>query len=78
MEPGDILVSDTTAPPWTSLFASISALVTDTGGVLSHGAIVAREYNIPAVVGVEVATKVIQDGQMIEVNGNTGLIRLLS
>ncbi len=78
LEPGDILVSNTTAPPWTALFVSISALVTDTGGVLSHGAIVAREYNIPAVVGVGVATATLKDGQHIEVNGNTGLIRLIS
>lgn len=74
---GDILVAPTTAPPWTSLFATIAGLVTDTGGVLSHGAIVAREYNIPAVVGVGTATTSLQDGQYIEINGSTGEIRLL-
>ena len=77
VRPGDVLVAPTTAPPWTSLFATIAALVTDTGGVLSHGAIVAREYGIPAVVGVGVATTSIQDGQLIEINGSTGEIHLV-
>ncbi len=76
LETGDILVAETTAPPWTPLFASAAAVVTDTGGVLSHCAVVAREYGIPAVVGVGVATATIRDGQMIEVNGDAGVVRI--
>ncbi|MGF1527701.1 MAG: PEP-utilizing enzyme, partial [Candidatus Competibacterales bacterium] len=77
VQPGDILVADTTSPPWTALFASLAGLVTDTGGVLSHAAIVAREYRIPAVVGVGKATATIKEGQIIEIDGDTGVIRLL-
>ncbi|MGH2770177.1 MAG: PEP-utilizing enzyme, partial [Actinomycetota bacterium] len=73
---GDILVAETTAPPWTPLFASAAAVVTDTGGILSHCAVVAREYGIPAVVGVGVATATIRDGQMIEVDGDAGVVRI--
>lgn len=75
---GDILVAKTTAPPWTPLFATAAAIVTDTGGILSHCAVVAREYGIPAVVGVGRATQVIQDGQLVEVDGENGIIRLLN
>jgi pyruvate,water dikinase len=74
---GDILVAETTAPPWTPLFAVAAAVVTDTGGVLCHSAVVAREYGIPAVVGTGMATKVIPDGALIEVDGRAGTIRLL-
>jgi rifampicin phosphotransferase len=74
---GDILVAETTAPPWTPLFASVAAVVTDTGGILSHSAVVAREYGIPAVVGTGIGTTAILDGQMIEVDGNTGFVRIL-
>jgi pyruvate,water dikinase len=77
LEPGDVLVAETTAPPWTPLFASAAAVVTDTGGILSHCAIVAREYGIPAVVGAGTATTVIQDGQMVEVNGQAGTVRII-
>lgn len=77
LQPGDILVTKTTTPSWTSLFASVAAIVTNSGGSLSHSAIVAREYGIPAVVGTGTATTTIQDGQMIEVNGNSGLVRFL-
>ncbi|MSP12897.1 MAG: hypothetical protein EXR62_08060 [Chloroflexi bacterium] len=77
LQQGDILVSETTAPPWTPLFATAAAVVTDTGGILSHCAVVAREYHIPAVVGVGIATAVIQDGQMLEVNGDTGEVRII-
>ncbi len=73
---GDVLVAETTAPPWTPLFATAAAVVTDTGGVLSHCAVVAREYRIPAVVGVGRATTAIRDGQMVEVDGNAGLVRI--
>ena len=69
---GEILVCRSTTPPWTPIFASITALVTDTGGVLAHGAIVAREYGIPAVMGTKIATQIIADGQRITVDGDTG------
>ena len=78
LQPGEILVAPTTSPPWTPLFATASAVVTDTGGPLSHCAIVAREYGIPAVVGAGPATALIPDGATIEVNGDTGDIRILS
>ncbi len=78
LKQGDVLVAETTTPAWTPLFATAAAVVTDTGGVLSHRAVVAREYGIPAVVGVGVATRVIQDGQILEVNGSEGVIRLLT
>lgn len=78
LEPGDILVAETTAPPWTPLFATVAAVVTDTGGVLSHSAVVAREYNLPAVVGVGAATLAIRNGQLIEVDGTNGIVRLLA
>lgn len=77
LAPGDILVAVTTAPAWTPLFGSVGAVVTDSGGILSHCAVVAREYGIPAVVGTGVATTVIQDGQTIEVDGNAGVVRIL-
>lgn len=72
VQPGEILVCRSTTPPWTPVFASIAALVTDTGGVLAHGAIVAREYAIPAVMGTKIATQIIQDGQRITVDGDAG------
>jgi rifampicin phosphotransferase len=74
---GDILVAPTTSPLWTPLFATVAAVVTDTGGVLSHSAIVAREYGIPAVVGTGSATTIIRDGQMIEVDGSAGIVRII-
>lgn len=77
LEPGDILVAETTAPPWTPLFAIVGAVVTDTGGVLSHCAVVAREYGIPAVVGTGTASTVISDGQMLEVDGDAGVVRFI-
>ncbi len=77
LEFGDVLVAPTTAPPWTPLFATACAVVTETGGVLSHCAIVAREYGIPAVVGAAGATQLIRDGSRIEVDGDNGIVRLL-
>jgi pyruvate,water dikinase len=77
LQPGDILVAETTAPPWTPLFATVAAVVTDTGGVLSHCAVVAREYGIPAVVGTGAASRVIADGRRIEVDGDAGVVRVL-
>lgn len=74
MEPGTILVCPTTTPAWTPLFAQAKGLVTEIGGVLAHGSIVAREYGIPAVMGVEGATRRIVNGQTVTVDGNTGVV----
>ena len=76
MRPGEVLVAGTTTPAWTPLFAMASAVVTDIGGPLSHGSIVAREYGIPAVMGTGVATKRIQSGQVITVDGTQGEVIL--
>ena len=76
LQQGDILVCQTTAPPWTPLFAIAAGVVTDTGGVLSHSAICAREYAIPCVVATQVATHVIPDGAMITVDGSGGVVRI--
>lgn len=77
LEEGDILVTSFTDPSWTPLFVSIKGLVTEVGGLMTHGAVVAREYGLPAVVGVENATKIIKNGQRILVNGTEGYIQLL-
>jgi rifampicin phosphotransferase len=74
---GDVLVCTTTTPAWTPLFPSLAALVTDTGGILCHAAVVAREYGLPAVVGTEVATRVIPDGVAVRVDGATGEVQVL-
>ena len=76
MKPGNVLVAPITTPAWTPLFAMASAIVTDVGGPLSHGSIVAREYGIPAVLGTGVATRRIQDGQTVAVDGGTGTVEL--
>src|SRR5439155_23659728 len=78
LKPGDILVTGTTMPPWTPLFAIASAVVTETGGILSHAAVTAREYRLPAVLSVADATRLIRDGQALEVDGGTGVVRILS
>jgi pyruvate,water dikinase len=77
MHPGDILVAEITTPAWTPLFAMAAAVVTDVGGPLSHGSIVAREYGLPAVLGTGVATRRIQSGQTITVDGSAGQVHLL-
>jgi len=77
MRAGEVLVAAITTPAWTSLFAMASAVVTDVGGPLSHSSIVAREYGIPAVLGTGVATRRIQSGQNIRVNGDAGTVTLL-
>ena len=77
LEDGDILVTAFTDPSWTPLFVSIKGLVTEVGGLMTHGAVIAREYGLPAVVGVENATKVIKDGQRIRVNGTEGYVEIL-
>ncbi len=74
---GEILVAETTAPPWTPLFARAGAIVTDAGGILSHCAVVAREYSIPAVVGTKQATLSLRDGQLVEVDGTNGSVRII-
>jgi pyruvate,water dikinase len=78
LRPGDILVTYATAPPWTPLFAIAAAIVTDAGGALSHCAIVAREYGIPAVIGAAGATARIPDGAIVEVDGGTGVVKVIS
>ncbi|MGG2091860.1 phosphoenolpyruvate synthase [Bacillus sp. S13(2024)] len=77
LEEGDILITAFTDPSWTPLFVSIKGLVTEVGGLMTHGAVIAREYGLPAVVGVENATKLIKDGQRIRVNGTEGYIEIL-
>jgi phosphohistidine swiveling domain-containing protein len=77
MQTGNVLVASITTPAWTPLFARASAVVTDVGGPLSHGSIVAREYGIPAVLGTDSATKHIADGQRITVDGDNGMVTLL-
>jgi pyruvate,water dikinase len=76
LQAGEVLVCTTTAPPWTPLFAIAAAVVTDTGGVLSHSAICAREYAIPCVVATQVATKLIPDGAMVTVDGIQGVVTI--
>lgn len=75
--PGDVLVARTTMPACTPLFAAAAAVVTETGGVLGHAAVVAREYGIPAVLGVKDATTLLKDGQLIEVDGANGTVRVV-
>ena len=77
MKPGTILVCTTTTPAWTSLFSQAVGLVTDVGGALAHGSIVAREYGIPAVMGTGVATERIQSGMLLLVDGDAGIVILL-
>ena len=74
---GDVLVARTTMPAWTPLFAVASAIVVETGGILSHTAVTAREYGVPAVLGVAGATGTLRDGQLLEVDGNKGTVRIL-
>jgi pyruvate,water dikinase len=76
MHTGDVLVAAITTPAWTPLFARAAAVVTDVGGPLSHGSIVAREYGIPAVLGTGAATKRIRSGQVIVVDGSAGTVIL--
>jgi rifampicin phosphotransferase len=78
IKPGEVLVATITTPAWTSLFAMASAVVTDVGGPLSHSSIVAREYGIPAVLGTGVATRRIQSGQNVRVDGNAGTVTLVN
>ncbi|WAM28166.1 rifamycin-inactivating phosphotransferase [Myxococcus sp. NMCA1] len=77
IEAGDILVTAYTDPSWTPLFVAIKGLVTEVGGLMTHGAVIAREYGLPAVVGVEHATRLIRDGQRIRVHGTDGYVEFL-
>ncbi len=77
LEDGDILITSFTDPSWTPLFVSIKGLVTEVGGLMTHGAVIAREYGLPAVVGMENVTKLIKDGQRIRVNGTDGYVEIL-
>jgi pyruvate,water dikinase len=78
LEPGDILVTAYTDPSWTPLFVAIDGLVTEVGGLMTHGAVIAREYGLAAVVGVEHATRRIRDGQRIRLHGTDGYVEVLS
>ena len=77
LEAGDILVTAYTDPSWSPLFVAITGLVTEVGGLMTHGAVIAREYGLPAVVGVEQATRLIRDGQRIRVHGTEGYVEVL-
>jgi len=78
LEPGDILVTPYTDPSWTPLFVAIKGLITEVGGLMTHGAVIAREYGLPAIVGVEQATRLITDGQRIRVHGTEGYVEMLA
>jgi phosphoenolpyruvate synthase/pyruvate phosphate dikinase len=78
LEPGDILVTAYTDPSWTPVFLAIAGLVTEVGGLMTHGAVIAREYGLPAVVGVEQATRLIRDRQRIRINGTDGYVEILT
>jgi pyruvate,water dikinase len=76
LQPGEILVTRSTTSAWTPLFLNAAGIVTDSGGILSHCAVVAREYQLPAVVGTYTATRLISDGDMLEIDGATGLVTI--
>jgi pyruvate,water dikinase len=78
VQAGDILVAATIDPGWTSVFPLIAGLVTETGGVLSHGAILAREYGVPTVTGFNQATGRLPSGSLVEIDGTTGAVRILA
>jgi len=77
LEPGEILVTAYTDPSWSPLFVAVTGLVTEVGGLMTHGAVIAREYGLPAVVGVEQATRLIRNGQRIRVHGTEGYVEIL-
>jgi len=78
LQDGDIMVCEMTLPPWVPLFSIVAGVVADTGGVLSHTAIVARDFELPAVVGTQVGTTTLTDGTMVEVDGTKGIVTILS
>src|SRR2546430_659745 len=75
-QPGEVLVCEMSLPTWTPLFTTVAAVVSDTGGVLSHCAIVAREHGIPCVVGTHVGTRPIEDGMQLTVDGSRGTVQI--
>lgn len=77
LEPGEILVCPGTGPGWTPLFLAAGGLVTEVGGLMTHGSVVAREYGIPAVVGVQNATERLRTGQWVRLDGSSGRIELM-
>jgi len=77
LEADDILVTAYTDPSWTPVFVAIKGLVTEVGGLMTHGAVIAREYGLPAVVGVAQATRLIRNGQRIRVHGTDGYVEIL-
>src|SRR5205807_8078209 len=74
LQPGEVLVAPGTDPAWTPLFLSAGALVMELGGIMTHGSVVAREYGIPAVVGVPDATRLLKTGQRVRVDGESGQV----
>ena len=78
LKPGEILVCPGTDPAWTPLFLIAGGLVMEVGGMMTHGSIVAREYGIPAVVGVDKATARLKNGDIVRVNGSTGVIEIIN
>ena len=76
LQQGDIMVCEMTVPTWVPLFATVSGIVADSGGILSHCAIVAREFHLPCVVGTRVGTEVIKDGWTITIDGTKGMVRI--
>ena len=77
LQPGEVLVCPTTNPSWAPVFTNIKAAVTDIGGLTSHAAIVCREYGIPSVTGTGLATQVIKTGDIIKVDGDTGVVTIV-
>jgi pyruvate,water dikinase len=77
IRPGDVVVCPATSPAWSVVFPSIGALVADSGGILSHPAIIAREHGIPAVVGTASGTVILRDGQTVTVDGTTGVVEVV-
>lgn len=77
IEQGEIMVTSNTDPGWTPVFPKLGGLITETGGILSHGAVVSREYNIPAVTAVRDATRILKTGQKITINGNDGVVTIM-
>lgn len=77
IEKGDVLVTYTTDPGWTPLFINANAIILEIGGMLQHGGVVAREYGKPCVVGIQGITESLKDGQLVEVDGTNGTIKIL-
>jgi phosphohistidine swiveling domain-containing protein len=76
-KPGNILVAPTTLPKYTHLIKEAKGIITDEGGLLSHGAILSREYKIPCIIGTKIATQVLKDGDLVEVDANNGVVKIL-